>query len=51
MAQNLVPAITSVGLGLETIAVGKGPAGLMEAVTERLDENPVTIVRAKQNAF
>ena len=38
MAQNLVPAITSVGLGLETIAVGKGPTGPMEAVMERLEE-------------
>ena len=38
MAQNLVPAITSVGLGLETIAVGKGPAGSMEAVMVRLEE-------------
>ena len=42
MAQNLVPAKTSVGL--ETIAVGKGPAGLMEAVTERLEELTVTSV-------
>ena len=36
MAQSQVPAIAFVGL--ETIAVGKGPAGLMEAVTERLEE-------------
>ena len=48
MAQNLVPAITSVGLGLETIAVGKGPAGLMEAVTERLEEQTAMSVLQSQ---
>ena len=36
MAQNQVPAINSVGP--ETIAVAKGPAGLMEAVMERSGE-------------
>ena len=36
MAQSQVPAKTFVGL--ETIAVGKGPAGSMEAVMVRLEE-------------
>ena len=36
MDKNQVPAMNSVGP--ETIAVAKGPAGLMEAVMERLEE-------------
>ena len=36
VAQSQVPAKTFVGL--ETIAVGEGPAISMEAVTERLEE-------------
>ena len=51
-AKSWAPAMTSVGL--ENIVAAKGqPAGLMEAVTERLEENPVTIVILKQqvNAF
>ena len=36
MEQSQVPAKTFVGL--ETIAVGKGPTGSMEAATERLEE-------------
>ena len=51
VAPSQVPAKTSVGL--ENIVAAKGPAELMEAVTERLEENPVTIVILKQqvNAF
>ena len=51
-AKSWAPAITSVDL--ENIVAAKGPAELMEAVmTERLEENPVTIVILKQqvNAF
>ena len=50
-AKSWAPAMTSVGL--ENIVAAKGPAELMEAVTERLEENPVTIVILKQqvNAF
>ena len=36
VAQSPVPAILSAGL--ETIAAAKGPAGLMAAATERLEE-------------
>ena len=46
MDKNQVPAMNSVGL--ETIAVAKGPAGLMEAVMERLEEQTVMSVLQSQ---
>ena len=47
MAQNQVPAITSVGP--ETIAAAKGPSGFMVAVMERLEEQPaMSVLQSRQ---